>query len=307
MMLAALLIALCGLGLRTQQAQTVTIQTLDLAPNTFDDAYVGCSKEMEEEAVHLLEEEKAKNSLLRESWETAQKAWERRPPDPSLPPGFKTQHGTAIIVYTSSSKTLYEKLNQAVRTGGDSRESYMQHFPFKALHFYLTRALQLLRGSGKCSREPGQVVFRGVKDTHFEPKGLRDSVRLGQFASSSLNESVARRFGNATFFSLRTCFGVPIYSLSVFPEELEVLIPPYEVFEVASFSQDGTRHLVTLSSKNQTCSYFNCAYLGENKSQSCEPLPRGQADSFYKGAFSLISWKTLLLVSWGFQLLGAGL
>ena len=58
---------------------------------------------------------------------------------------------------------------------------------------------------------------------------MGDSIRLGQFASSSLDEAVARGFGSATFFSLRTCSGAPIQALSVFPEEREVLIPPYDV------------------------------------------------------------------------------
>ena len=36
-------------------------------------------------------------------------------------------------------------------------------------------------------------------------------------------------------------------------------------------------------------------------------LAGGQADSLSKRDFSLLSWKTLLLASWGFQLLGVGL
>ncbi|XP_061005157.1 ecto-ADP-ribosyltransferase 5-like isoform X2 [Dama dama] len=313
-MLAALLIALSCLSLHTLGSgvhpsvpwQNISIQNLSLAPDTFADAYVGCSEEMEEKAVLLLEKEMANHTRLRESWETAQKAWEQKRPGLILPPGFRSQHGIAIMVYTNSSNTLYRELNQAVRTGGGSWESYMNHFPFKALHFYLTRALQLLRGGGGCSREPGQAVFRGVGTIRFEPKNVGDSIRLGQFTSSSLDEAVARRFGNATFFSLRTCFGAPIQALSVFPKEREVLIPPHEVFEVTSFSKEGNKSLVTLSSSDQMCSHFNCAYLGEKKRLSCESVPRGQGDSLSKGAFTLLSWKTLLLASWGFQLLGAG-
>uniref|UniRef100_A0A4W2GUF0 NAD(P)(+)--arginine ADP-ribosyltransferase n=1 Tax=Bos indicus x Bos taurus TaxID=30522 RepID=A0A4W2GUF0_BOBOX len=293
-MLAALLIALSCLSLHTLGSsvrpsvpwQNISIQNLSLAPDTFDDAYVGCSEEMEEKAVLLLEKEMADHALLRESWETAQKAWEQKRAGLTLPPGFRSQHGIAIMVYTNSSNTLYRELNQAVRTGGGSWESYMNHFPFKALHFYLTRALQLLRGGGGCSREPGQVVFRGVGTIRFEPKSVGDSIRLGQFTSSSLDETVARGFGNATFFSLRTCFGAPIQALSVFPKEREVLIPPHEVFVVTSFFKDGNNSLVTLSSSDQMCSHFNCAYLGEKKRLSCESVPTGaQADSLSKGPF----------------------
>nr|XP_020040348.1 ecto-ADP-ribosyltransferase 5 isoform X6 [Castor canadensis] len=196
MMLGALLIILSRLCLDTLwQAQAVPFLSLGLAPDTFDDAYVGCSEEMEEKAVSLLKEEMVHHALLRESWEAAQKAWEHQRRGLTLPPGFKTQHGIAVMVYTNSTNTLYWELNHAVRTGGGSRELYMRHFPFKALHFYLTRALQLLQGSGGCRRKAGEVVFRGVGSLRFQPKRLGDSVRLGQFASSSLDETVARRFG----------------------------------------------------------------------------------------------------------------
>ncbi|XP_014970513.2 ecto-ADP-ribosyltransferase 5 isoform X4 [Macaca mulatta] len=275
MALASLMMALGCLGLHTWQAQAVPILPLGLAPDTFDDAYVGCAEEMEEKAAPLLKAEMAHHALLRESWEAAQEAWEDRHRGLTLPPGFKAQNGIAIMVYTNSSNTLYWKLNQAVRTGGGSRELYMRHFPFKALHFYLIRALQLLGGGGGCSTGPGEVVFRGVGSLRFEPKRLGDSVRLGQFASSSLDKAVACRFGNATLFSLTTCFGAPIQAFSVFPKEREVLIPPHEVFLVTRFSQDGAQSLVTLWSYNQTCSHFNCAYLGGEKRRGCVSAPAG--------------------------------
>nr|XP_040140823.1 ecto-ADP-ribosyltransferase 5 isoform X3 [Ictidomys tridecemlineatus] len=276
MMLAALLITLSHLGFNTLflQAYAVPILPLGLAPDTFDDAYVGCLEEMEEKAALLLKEEMAHHTLLRESWEAAQKAWEHHRQGLTLPLGFKAQHGIAIMVYTNSSNTLYWELNQAVRMGGVSREYYMRHFPFKALHFYLTRALQLLRSHGGCSRGPGEVVFRGVSSLRFEPK--------------------------------RTCFGARIQALSVFPEEREVLIPPHEVFLVTGFSQDGPRNLVTLWSYNRTCSHFNCAFLGGEKRRRCVPGPEvEQPESPSKGNFStflenptLGSWEVPVLKSW---------
>ena len=152
-------------------AQGIIIQYLSLAPDTFDDAYVGCSEEMEEVAAHLLQEEMLHHTWLWDAWETAEKYWEDKSPGLILPPGFRSQHGIAIMVYTNSSNTLYQELNQAVRTGGGSWESYMNHFPFKALHFYLTRALQLLRGSEGCIREPGQMVFEKCAQFALNPRG----------------------------------------------------------------------------------------------------------------------------------------
>uniref|UniRef100_A0A8C6QF98 NAD(P)(+)--arginine ADP-ribosyltransferase n=1 Tax=Nannospalax galili TaxID=1026970 RepID=A0A8C6QF98_NANGA len=300
MMLEALLMVL---SLQTLwQVEAVPILPLSLVPDTFDDAYVGCSEEMEEKAGLLLKEEMAHHALLRESWEAAQEAWEHRRHRLTLPPGFKAQHGIAIMVYTNSTNTLYWELNQAVRTGGGSRELYMRRFPFKALHFYLTRALQLLRGTGGCIREAGEVVFRGVGSLRFEPKRLGDSIRLGQFASSSVDAAVACRFGNATFFSLRTCFGALIQALSVFPEEREVLIPPHEVFLVTGFSQDGAQSLVTLQSYNHTCSHFNCAYLGGEKRHGCVSSPAvGQPESPSGRVLTLQRRRTLHLDPGEFQ------
>ncbi|XDA84410.1 hypothetical protein R6Z07F_014222 [Ovis aries] len=314
-MLAALLIVLGRLSLYILtsvglyfpgQAQG-TSQYMDLAPDTFDDAYVGCSEKMEAVAVRLLKEEMARHTRLRVAWENAGKYWEQKSSELSLPPGFKREHGIAIVLYTNSSNALYQELNEAVRTGGRSRESYMKYFSFKALHFYLTRALQLLRGSGGCSRKPGLVVFRGVS-TDLEPRRLWDPVRLGQFASSSLDDAVAHKFDTTTFFTMRTCFGALIQDFSVFPKEHQVLIPPQEIFLVVQFNQNKDQNRVTLSSSDHICSHFNCAYLGEKKRPSCESLLiGGQGDSLSKRAFSLLSWKTLLLASWGFQLLGVGL
>ncbi|KAB0337643.1 hypothetical protein FD754_025070 [Muntiacus muntjak] len=305
-----------GLTSSSLPPQGITSQYMDLAPNTFDDAYVGCSEKMEKVAVNLLKEEMARHTRLRGAWETAEKYWEQKSPGLSLPPGFKREHGIAIVLYTNSSNTLYRELNQAVRTGGRSWESYMNQFPFKALHFYLTRALQLLRGSGGCSSKPGLVVFRGVPNVLLEPRRLWDAVRLGQFASSTLDEAVAHKVYPNTIFFLRTCFGALIQDFSVFPEEREVLIPPQEIFLVTQFDQSKDQNWVTLSSSDHICSYFNCAYLGEKKMQTCVrllsespscPSLGGQADSLSNGPFSLFSWKTLLLASWGFQHLGAGL
>uniref|UniRef100_A0A5F8GI51 NAD(P)(+)--arginine ADP-ribosyltransferase n=2 Tax=Monodelphis domestica TaxID=13616 RepID=A0A5F8GI51_MONDO len=240
---------------------------LDMAPNSFDDAYIGCVEEMEQIAPFLFQEEMAQHQVLRESWEAAT-AFLKSYQNLSLPPGFTTQHAMAVIVYTNSSNILHRELNSAVRTLGSSIDAYMEQFPFKALHFYLMRALQLLRDPESCKEDSGQEVFRGVGNIHFEPRKLGESIRFGQFTSTSEEWKVAQMYGNATLFTLSTCFGASIKRLSVFPNEREVLIPPNEVFQVSNFSQEGTRNLVTLRSLNWTYSNFNCVYLKRKKSQN---------------------------------------
>ncbi|XP_036599786.1 ecto-ADP-ribosyltransferase 5-like [Trichosurus vulpecula] len=255
--------------------------TLDMAPDTFDDAYTDCVEDMEQVAPILLQEEMAQHKLFRESWEAARASFKSYQ-NLSLPPGFQTQHALAVMVYTNSSNSLHRELNLAVRELGSSIEAYLDNFPFKALHFYLMRALQLLRNPESCKEDSGQEVFRGKRSTHFKPRKLGDIIRLGQFTSTSEERKVAQMFGNATFFTLSTCFGVPIKDLSVFPNEREVLIPPNEVFQVSNFSQDGTQNLVTLRSLKKTCSNFNCAYLKKEKIENCE-LKSGNINSTVLG------------------------
>uniref|UniRef100_A0A8C2MP10 NAD(P)(+)--arginine ADP-ribosyltransferase n=1 Tax=Cricetulus griseus TaxID=10029 RepID=A0A8C2MP10_CRIGR len=210
MILEDLLMVLSCLGLHTLwKVQAVPILPLSLVPDTFDDAYVGCSEEMDEKAGLLLKEEMARHPLLRESWEAAQEAWEHRRHMLTLPPGFRAQHGIAIMVYTNSSNTLYWELNQA--------------------------------------------------------------------------------------------------ALSVFPEEREVLIPPHEVFLVTGFFQDGAQRIVTLWSSNQTCSHFNCAYLGGEKRHGCvSSTTVGQPELSSTEALALRSGKTMLLAPGELQLSRAG-
>ncbi|KAM9031310.1 ecto-ADP-ribosyltransferase 5 [Sarcophilus harrisii] len=304
-MLPALMITLSCLGFSSlTQAHLVPTVPLGPAPDAFDDAYLDCVEEMEEEVPHLLQEEMAQHSLLRESWGAATAAWESRRRELTLPLGFRTQHAVAVMVYTNSSNPLYRELNSAVRTTGSSREDYMEHFPFKALHFYLMRALQLLRAPESCQEGPGQEVFRGVSSLRFQPKQLGDVIRLGQFTSTSEEKGVAQGFGNSTFFTMNTCFGVPIQALSVFPEEREVLLPPHEVFLVSDFSQDGTRNLVTIRSLNRTCSHFNCAYLGGEKKEGCVSNAGQSWDALPQGSWLQLMPRTLLLPPGAFQLSG---
>ncbi|XP_010132214.1 PREDICTED: GPI-linked NAD(P)(+)--arginine ADP-ribosyltransferase 1, partial [Buceros rhinoceros silvestris] len=143
--------------------------------------------------------------------------------------------------------------NAAVRKAGRSHEQYLDGFHFKTLHFLLSEALRLLRDAPthRCHR-----VYRGVRNIRFTAqKG--QTIRFGQFTSTSLDYDRAWSFGNDTFFSVETCYGVPIQDYSYFPSEEEVLIPPFEVFEVTGVIHNGDRAHIHLHSYN-TSSTYNC-------------------------------------------------
>ncbi|XP_068920773.1 ecto-ADP-ribosyltransferase 5-like [Petaurus breviceps papuanus] len=230
---------------------------ISLEDNAFDDQYVGCEKTMEMRAKDLLAQERAINSNFSKVWKNAESKWENMSPKKKR---MNMLFEVAIIAYTMEENKIYPTFNQAVRKCCYSSEDYMNNFHFKALHFYLTRAVQILRTS--CTN-----VYRGIS-VGMHPDGTGE-MRFGQFASTSLEEGAARKFINAsgTLYKVYTCEGANIEHLSVFPDEKEVLIPPYEVFSVSRFLDSGGLKNVELHSK-RTFSKFNCAYLRGKKNQN---------------------------------------
>ncbi|CAK6449027.1 unnamed protein product [Pipistrellus nathusii] len=252
---------------------------LDMAPTSFDDQYAGCAAAMTAALPDLNRTEFQTNKVYADSWVQASSQWQDRKawgpewglsltPMSPPPPGFRDEHGVALLAYTANTP-LHKEFNAALREAGRTRVHYLQHFSFKTFHFLLTEALQLL---SKAQRSPQcRQVFRGVRGLRFQPTGRGATVRLGGFASASLKNATAQHFGEDTFFGIWTCLGVPIRSYSFFPEEEEVLIPPFETFQVINSSrpaQGPTRIYLRALGKH---SVYNCEYIKaiQCKSSSC--------------------------------------
>ncbi|XP_021023950.1 T-cell ecto-ADP-ribosyltransferase 2 isoform X1 [Mus caroli] len=236
----------------TQQVTGLAVPfMLDMAPNAFDDQYEGCVEDMEKKAPQLLQEDFIMNEELKLEWEKAEIKWKEIKNSTSYPAGFHDFHGTAFLAYTGN---LAIDFNRAVR---DFKKS-PDNFHYKAFHYYLTRALQLL------SNQDCHPVYRGSK-TKFHYTGT-GSVRFGQFSSSSLTKRVALSsdfFSNhGTLFIIRTCLGVNIKEFSSFPREEEVLIPGYEVYHKVTTQNDKGYNEIFLDSPERKKSNFNCFYNG---------------------------------------------
>ncbi|XP_063289144.1 ecto-ADP-ribosyltransferase 5-like [Pelobates fuscus] len=231
---------------------------LDFGFNAFDDQYRGCTKLLEEDVMpKILTLEKAINLEFGLSWNRAEVRWEQIKTQFRLPPGFKDEFGTAVIVYTTDwpkENPIYKVFNENVSTAGKSRTHYIQNFHFKSLHFYLTRALQTLKKTSKRRHQ----TFRGTDESYEVSESV---LRFGRFTSSSLNIEVAKEYYSGLLFEIVTCFGVDIHKLSSFPEEKEVLIPVAEKFIYRG--KKGNMHVI--DSTCELCSYFNCALFGEEK------------------------------------------
>ncbi|NWV01118.1 NARE ribosyltransferase, partial [Upupa epops] len=233
---------------------------LDMASSSFDDQYRGCGRWMQEELAELNDTEFSLNPLYAEAWTVATREWRSRRGHRALRPEL----AVAILAYTWDG-ALFRAFNAAVREAGSSRQRYLGSFHFKVLHFLLSEALRVLRrtpsyqlgyqrGYQRCYQ-----VYRGVKGVRFS--GRRDQlVRLGHFTSASLREESARGFGQDTLFRLESCYGVPVRDFSFFAAEEEVLVPPYEVFQVANASRRGAGVTIELRSAGAFSAY-NCEWV----------------------------------------------
>ncbi|NWW47210.1 NRT2 ribosyltransferase, partial [Pedionomus torquatus] len=231
---------------------------MDMALNSFDDQYLGCGLQMQKEVPKINVVEFRKNGVYAKFWSQAVNEWQKKGQGVPLPPGMRTEHAVAILAYTLPGQ-LYQNFNAAVRVAGRSRREYRENFHFKALHFLLTQALSILRNA----QPHCYNVYRGVTGIRFIAK-RQDLVRFGQFTSTSFNKKAAESFGKDTFFLVYTCYGVPIKKFSHFPNEEEVLIPPYERFQVTNISPVGNRINIQLRSYG-TYNKYNCEWLKGEK------------------------------------------
>ncbi|XP_060043872.1 ecto-ADP-ribosyltransferase 3 isoform X3 [Erinaceus europaeus] len=243
----------------------VKAEVLDMADNAFDDEYLKCSDRMEIKYIpQLLEEEKASQQVLKDVWANAQTKWEARKTQLSLPMNFKDNHGIALMAYISEAQKqtdFYHQFNEAVKVAGQSRKDYIYDFQFKAFHFYLTKALQLLRKP--CEDSYKNVVYF-TSQISFTFGGL-NQARFGHFTLAYLTKPQAVDDQNI-LLTIYTCFGVPVEKFADGESEKVTLIPLNEVFHV---SQDGTSNNLNLQSTNKTCSHYECAFVGGLKTENC--------------------------------------
>ncbi|XP_014817670.1 PREDICTED: erythroblast NAD(P)(+)--arginine ADP-ribosyltransferase-like [Calidris pugnax] len=241
---------------------------LDEARNSFDDQYQGCIPKMNQELEKIMTTEFARNPVFKNTWAKAVEAWKGKgSPVPKTPP-LQKEHVIALIAY-SMHEPLYSEFNTAVREGGRSHKEYMEKFQFKAMHFLLTQAVTILQNTGGSFIPTNcHQVYRGIRKIHFTAQ-RQDLIRFGQFASSSLRKDKAEQFGTDTFFSVYTCYGALIRNFSLFPTEEEVLIPPFETFQVTNITKNGKSTYIQLKSKGRFSTY-NCEWLKEKR---CKDQP----------------------------------
>ncbi|XP_061588381.1 ecto-ADP-ribosyltransferase 5-like [Cololabis saira] len=245
------------LGVTVGAAQT--IYPLDKAPNSVDDMYYGCKEKMLQKVKkEFLPEEKNKVENFRKAWNEANKYYDDRRNSytgKDCSSSLSKEQIMALHAYTRDE--VYSEFNKAVRT---DKDKYKTTFMYHTLHFFLTDAIQVLKScpeSQKCF-----TTYRGVRS--IMENNVKE-FRFGSFASSSMDKSIALEYGNKTCFEIYTCFGADITQYSDKEREKEVLIPPYEVFEVVKLEKQSENknlpcdYFYTVKSTEKTQSDLNCA------------------------------------------------
>ncbi|XP_043090263.1 NAD(P)(+)--arginine ADP-ribosyltransferase 2-like [Puntigrus tetrazona] len=227
MIVEALLLILAALG-REHRAFKETLP-LDMAPYSVDDQYKGCAKKMAKLVeTKYLEKEIDNSGDFKIAWKKGNE-FVRTPNDKHL----TKNHLIAIYVYSDTN--IYKPFNHDTRRAKKLYEK--RKYKWYSLHFLLTDAIQILKKTQNSCYD----TYRGTK-AEFDKKLLNKTVRFGQFTSSSRDQEIARRFGKVSCFEIYTCKGAYVAEYSKLPREEEVLIPPYETFNVADVKTRETQN-----------------------------------------------------------------
>ncbi|XP_048038274.1 erythroblast NAD(P)(+)--arginine ADP-ribosyltransferase-like [Chanodichthys erythropterus] len=254
---ALLILATLGQDHRTAASEG-HIFPLDMALNSVDDEYDGCTENMTQqvETKYLKRELNSSESDFKGSWQYCEK-------NSTNPEHNMTKnHSIAICVYTD--RKVYGVFNNDTRYG---KQNYTNDtYKWYSLHFLLAKAIQIL----KETQDECILTYRNT-NVRFNESVKNTTVRFGQFASSSYNLNRAKFFGNVSCFEIYTCYGANVTKYSKLPREQEVLIPPYEMFNVTDvksirdFKNLRCETVYTLNSTG-TQSDLNCALFTRPRS-----------------------------------------
>ncbi|XP_004611424.2 ecto-ADP-ribosyltransferase 4 [Sorex araneus] len=239
-----------------QEATVAAKSSIDLAPGSFDDQYQGCSQQTMEELSEgdYFTKELDANRNYSKIWQNAHLNWLNQ--ERALPANMTVTHAVAVLVYTLNSN-IRSDFTRAMASTGQSAAQYPHTFHFKYLHYYLTSAIQLLRkemlrkNDSRCYE-----VHHEATNVPLEAS-IGATLRFGQFLSASLVRKDAPKLENQTLFTLSTCLGVPVEYFSL---KKEVLVPPYELFEVVNVTSLPRGSWVRLRSTGNFSTY-NCQLL----------------------------------------------
>ncbi|KAK7910194.1 hypothetical protein WMY93_014878 [Mugilogobius chulae] len=198
-----------------------------------DDMYDGCENAMAKIVkTKYFPSEINMNALFREGWNKAINCANnkyRTRPNKAL----TIDQIRALCVYTAEKPKVYDPFNKAMQCNAARYTS--NAFKYHALHFWLTSAIKTINPNRKC-----RITYRRNNVKFIGKKFQR--IRFGSFASTSMRPDLVR-FGTETCFYITTCYGASIQNYSDHAGEAEVLVPPYEKFQIIHIASGSYKGL----------------------------------------------------------------
>lgn len=254
-------------------AEENQVTVLNMAENSIDDMYSGCSDKMANKVQQEFFPKENNVSFFQNAWESAEQCTVENlqviinnDKDKEL----TINQLQAICVYTQESPNVYAPFNQAVQN--DKANYTTDKFKYHALHYWLTSAIQVLSATKSC-----RITYR--RSPHIYSGEINQLIRFGRFASSSKTTD-QYYFGTETCFYIKTCYGAYLKAFSTFEKaEREVLIPPYEMFKITDITTQSYKNL-------EKCNkIFVLESAGSRSDLNCKAVNQSYAT---KANFSLI-------------------
>ena len=148
--------------------------------------------------------------------------------------GLTTAECLAVTMYTVNDPPFYKTFNECCRKG-----SWADYEVFSTLLYSACQKLRNLDPVGKY-----QVLYRGLRTTTCNT--LPGEFFWPQFTSTSMSKEIAEQFSQSweTILQFDSCIhGAKIGKLSMYEEETEVLITPFEAFDYKNERQRSDRRL----------------------------------------------------------------
>ncbi|CAJ1052707.1 ecto-ADP-ribosyltransferase 4-like [Xyrichtys novacula] len=244
-----------------------SILPLDMATQSIDDMFDGCRSK----AASIIDlfgvYEWHFNRKFSFAWSIAEKS-AKKPAHKQL----KDDHAIALYIFTKV-KNIRREFNNVVKTGKHKYST--REFKFHYLYFYLTHAIQALHQNNTLCRT---TYLR--TQTHFNV--LDSHMRFGAFTWVATSKQAFSFNGNLSCFEIHTCFGARITYYSATKQKGQVLIPPYEVFQITNILRDDPWCTVVykLQSTKTPMTDLNCK------------LRKEELDEYFGGVLANWRWSS---------------
>lgn len=232
---------------------------LDLAPECIDEMFDGCKSEVAATMIDVFGVfEWNFNKNFANAWALVENQIQRPVPEP-----LTEDHSISLQMYTNQKTKLIQRdFTNVLRYGKDVYNT--PGFRFHYFYFYLIDAIQRLHQI----QTTCVTTYYGT-GKQYQMKVNHTLMRFGQFVWAQQDKNLLLPENKISCFEIFTCFGADISDFSAVSVKGQILIPPYEVFEITDVQSKSTwcDVIYKLRSTKIPRSNFNCKMnLGQTES-----------------------------------------